>query len=179
MLLLFAGQSRLLPCTTSPDPDLSQSVSDSQQHTVVADLRGGAHSGIKLHCISSATTKKKKKKKSEKRGAHPTISRVTTTSPAWCAALSGWPCRRQGGPGTYGTRTGTVAADYLLGAVSVLQTEETGDISPEELSKCWKLPSAASIEDLPPTLPLIHNPGRGGESPAAAAVDGETKALDG
>lgn len=57
----FAGQSRLLPCTTSPDPDLSQSVSDSQQHTVVADQRGGAQSGIKLHCISSNTKKEEKK----------------------------------------------------------------------------------------------------------------------
>lgn len=39
--------------TTSPDPDLSQSVSDSQQHTVVADQRGGAHSRIKLHSITA------------------------------------------------------------------------------------------------------------------------------
>jgi len=33
-------------------------------------------------------------------------------------------------------------------------------------------PGAASIEDLPPSLTLIHSAGNEGASPAAAAVDG-------
>lgn len=82
----------------------------------------------------------------------------------------------QGQPGTRGNKRGAVPADYLLGALTVLQTEEKGTVSPEELAKCWKLPSAASIEDLPPTLPLIHRTGRGRESSPAAAVDWATKA---
>lgn len=91
-------------------------------------------------------------------------------------SLAGRGCRQ----GALGTKTGTVPADYLIGAVSVLPAKEKGDVSPQELSKCWKLPSASSIEDLPPTS-LIHNPGRWEErereSPAAAAVNGATKAV--
>lgn len=72
----FPGHSRLLPCTTSPDPDLSQSVSDCQQHTVVVAERGGAHGRIKLLCVSSV--------KKKKRGPRPSASRVPPTSRARC-----------------------------------------------------------------------------------------------
>lgn len=67
--------------------------------------------------------------------------------------------------------------------VSFADGRKKGDVCPEELSKCWKLPSAASIVDLPPTLPILK-PRRERErereresiSPAAVAVDGATKA---
>lgn len=140
-------------CTTSPDPDLSQNVSDSQQHTVVADQRGGAHSGDKAAFHP--------KKNRGKGGADiPPFPRVITTSPAWCADLP-WLHTDRDNRELEELKAGRCQQIVsVLGAVSILQAEEKGDISPEELSKCWKLPSAASIEDLPPTLPLIHNPGR-------------------
>lgn len=154
MSLDFGGLSRLLPFTTSHDPDLSQSLSLSQKHIALLDRRDGAHSRIKLHCVSS-----KREKNTEKEGRISPFSQLQQLQrPGVLLSLAGRGCRR----GELGTETGTVSADRLIGAVSVLPTREKGDVSLQELSKCWKLPSASSIEDLPPTSP-IHNPGRWGE----------------
>lgn len=84
---------------------------------MVADQRGGAHSGIKLHCISS--------KKSEKRGGASHHFQSSNNFPGLGVLISpaGRGCTR-GQPGTCGTKTGTVPADYLLGAGSHLPTGE-------------------------------------------------------
>lgn len=66
-------------------------------------------------------------------------------------------------------------ADYLLGALSVLQAEEKGDVSPEELSQVLES-SQRSIDRGPPAH-ITSDPQGGGESSAAAAVDGATKAM--
>lgn len=91
-----------------------------------------------------------------------------------------WPWLHTGRTGTYGTKTGTIPTN-LQGVVLVLQRKwkEKQHCLGGTL-KCWKLPSRASIEDLPPTLPQFHNTGGGGgerESSAGAAVDGATKAI--
>lgn len=147
----FGVLSRLLPCTTSHDPDRSQSLSLSQKHIVLLDRRDGAHSRIKRHCVSF-----ERDNNTDKEGRiWPFIQLQQLRRPGVLVSPAGRGCRRGG----LGTETGTVSADCLIGAVSVSPTREKADASLQELSKCWKLPSASSIEDLPPTS-LIHDPGR-------------------
>lgn len=127
--MLFAGQSRLLPRTTSPDPDLSQSVSsDSQQHTVVADQRGGARSGIELHFIQK--DREGEREREERKGGRipPFLELQQLHRPLLCRflllAVAAGEEEEEEEPGTCGTKTGTVPANSPLGAVSALRTEE-------------------------------------------------------
>lgn len=81
---------RLLPCTTSHDPDLSQSFSVSQKHCAARSAGRCAQPDKATLCFIQ---------KHRKRGAHPTIFRVTTTSTARRAYLSGWPRLQTGSTG--------------------------------------------------------------------------------
>lgn len=74
---------RLLPCATSHDPDLSQSLSVSQKHIVLLDRRDGARSRIKPHCVPSKNT--------EKGGRIPPFSELQQLQRPGVLYLSGWP----------------------------------------------------------------------------------------
>lgn len=157
MLLLFAGHCRLLPCTTSPDPDLSQILSDSRQHNTLnvealADQRGCAYSRIKLHCISF------KKNRTKKRGGasippFPEFQQLHRPSSVLIS-----PAAHRENRELTELKTRTVPADHLLGALSIFAygRKKKATFPRRKSPSVGKLPSfAASIEDLPPTLPLI------------------------
>lgn len=152
MRLRLGGQTKLRPARRHSIPISPKASAILVTNTAVGDQQDAARSWIKLRRFRTP--------KSRQRGRVPPFLQLQQLylHPGLTPPTSS----EEGGPGTQTD----CAADYLL------VSWREGDVSPEELSKCRKVPGAAPSEDLPPTPAITGER----QSPAAAAVDGATKA---